>query len=141
MLKGNEFTYDNLADLKGKVIGIQRGASYGQKFEQSKKILSYDEDGSGEQRLLKLLHNRIDVALIGPGKSGLMSVIKRNPELMSRKADFSVISNPFQRDPNYFAFSKKMNRQHLLLEFNKILKKGYQSGDIQKIIQAYSKVP
>lgn len=138
VLKGNEFSYENITDLQGKRVGVQRGSSYGEEYEQSHEILLFEEDGSGEQRLLKLLKNRIDVAIIGPGKAGLMSVIKMNKELTRRKDEFSVISNPFRRDPNYFAFSNRMNMQDFILEFNKILEKGNKSGDIQKIINAYS---
>lgn len=138
VLKGNEFSYDKITDLQEKIIGIQRGASYGEELEQSKKILQFEEDDSGEQRLLKLLNNRIDVALIGPGNIGLINIIKQNNELTIRKDEFVIIPKPFCRDPNYFAFSKKMNRQDFLSEFNKVLIKEYESGDIQRIINNYS---
>ncbi|MGJ8681808.1 substrate-binding periplasmic protein, partial [Paraglaciecola sp.] len=62
VLQGHEFHYQNISSLQGKRIGVQRGSSYGDTFEKSKSTLTYHEDGSGEQRLLKLLNKRIDVA-------------------------------------------------------------------------------
>ena len=53
-------------------MGSLRGASYGEEFEIGKKnAFEIDEDDNLEQRLLKLLRKRIDVALIGPGRIGV----------------------------------------------------------------------
>ena len=72
VLKGNEFSYNSMQDLKGKKVGSLRGASFGEEFEIGKKnVFEIDEDDNLEQRLLKLLRKRIDVALIGPGRIGV----------------------------------------------------------------------
>lgn len=139
VLKGKEFDFQRISDLKGKKIGVQRGSSYGDEFEQSKSIVTYDDDGSGEQRLLKLLSGRIDAALLGPGRKGLNDTIKQNSLLVKNKDKFVIISKPFILDPNYLAFSKKLQKQAFLIEFNKILAKAHKSGEIQKIIDKHSK--
>lgn len=72
VLKGQEFPFTTLDDLKGKRVGSLRGAIYGEDFEASRDIIfKIEEDGSPRQRLLKLLHGRIDVAIIGPGRDAL----------------------------------------------------------------------
>ncbi len=77
MKKGKEFPYKRVQDLRGKKVGCLRGASYGDAFEKAKSnFFEIDEDGDGKQRLLKLLGNRIDVAIIGPGRAVFESIIK-----------------------------------------------------------------
>jgi polar amino acid transport system substrate-binding protein len=137
--KGNEFSFNSINDLKGKVVGYQYGASYGDEFEKGKNtIFIAEEDKSGKNRLLKLLVNRIDVAFLSPGKAGVNSVINQNKELLEKKNEFVILSEPFKVDPNYLGFAKTMNMQGFLKEFNKVLQKGWQTGDIQKIIENYS---
>lgn len=139
VLKGNEFPFNSMQDLQGKIVGVLRGSSYGDEFEEAKNsIFTSDTDDSGQQRLLKLLSKRIDVALMGPGKGGVDSIIIKNQKLLERKDEFVILSVPFKRDPNYLGFVKTMKMQGFLQQFNKVLKKGFQSGDIQKILDNYS---
>lgn len=138
VLKGNEFNFSNIKDLKGKKVGALRGASYGEDFEKGKKdLFTVEEDGNGKQRLLKLLHNRIDIAIIGPGKGAINKIIQSNEMLMKEKDAFVILPTPFKRDPNYLGFPKEMQMQNFLTEFNSILQKGNDSGVIQKIIQEW----
>ena len=141
VLKGHEFPFNNIKDLKGKIVGVQLGASYGEAFEKAKNsIFIVDGDKSGQQRLKKLLSKRIDVALISPGKMGLNSVIIQSPELLKRKDEFVILDKPFKRDPNFLGFKKTMNMEGFIQEFNKVLKKGHESGAIQKIIDNYGSI-
>jgi len=138
VLKGNEFIFEGIQDLKGKIVGYQRGSSYGEQFEKGKnKIFIPDEDKHGKQRLLKLLSKRIDVALMGPGKAGVDSIVNQSKELMERKDEFLILPKPFGRDPNYLGFAKTMNMKGFLKEFNNVLKQGMQSGAIQEIIKSH----
>jgi polar amino acid transport system substrate-binding protein len=139
VIKGNEFPFNTLEDLKGKRVGVRRGSSYGDDFERGKKdIFIADEDSDAIQRLKKLLIKRIDVALIGPGKAGVNKIIKSDPELLKRKDDFVLLEKPFKRDPNYLGISKTLNMKGLIQDFNKTLKKGYEDGTIQAIIDKHS---
>ena len=56
---------------------------------------------------------------------------------MENKEEFVILPMPFYRDPNYLGFLKTMNMQGFLQEFNKVLEIGYESGEIQKIIDHY----
>jgi len=142
VLKGNEFAFEGVPDLKGKIVGVQRGSSYGEEFENGKnKIFTPDEDKHGKQRLLKLLTKRIDVAILGPGKAGLDGVINQSKELIKRKDEFVILPRPFKIDPNYLGFAKTMGMKGFLHEFNSVLAKGLQTGAIQKIIEKHIKNP
>jgi len=37
VLKGNEFPFHGIGDLKGKRVGVRRGSSYGEEFEKAKR--------------------------------------------------------------------------------------------------------
>ena len=139
VLKGHEFPFEKLEDLKGKRVGVRRGARYGDEFVRGKeKIFQVDEDGDAIQRLKKLLMKRIDVALIGPGKAGVNQIIKADPALLKKKDEFVLLTKPFKRDPNYLGFAKSLNMREFLKEFNQVLQKGYRNGTIQKIINKHS---
>ena len=93
-LKGLEFAYHSIEDLAGKTLGGNRGSSYGDDYERLKKICTIEEDNGQEQRLLKLLARRIDVALIGPGRAGLNSAIMQNEYLQNNREQFSILPTP-----------------------------------------------
>jgi len=138
VLKGHEFVFHSIEDLSGKTLGVQRGASYGYEFEKGKgTIFKIDKDNNAIHRLKKLLAKRIDVALVGPGKIGVHLVIKQDNELLRRKNEFVILPKPFNRDPNFLGFSKRMNKGEFLKDFNQALEKGRQTGVIQKIIESY----
>ena len=136
--KGNEFTFNSIQDLRGKLVGVQRGASYGDDFEAAKgRLFFLDEDDSGLRRLLKLLTGRIDVALLSPGRAGVMAVIHQDPDLLARQDEFVILDKPFKRDPNYLGFAKSRQMQHFIRKFNAALKGAHQSGAIQRIVDRY----
>ena len=137
--KGNEFPFETIQDLRGKLVGVQRGASYGDAFEKGKDHLFFlDEDDGGPRRLLKLLSGRIDVALLSPGRAGVMEVIRQDPALLARQDEFVILNKPFKRDPNYLGFAKSRQMQPFIQEFNAALKRAHQSGAIQQIIDHYA---
>lgn len=138
VLKDQEFAFNSIHDLKGKRVGVQRGSTYGDDFEEAKKIFVIHYDSGTTQRLLKLLYKRIDVALIGPGKSGFESALRQDELLLKHREKFSIVKKPFKVDPNYLGFSKNMNRKEFLLRFNEVVRQGYESGEIAKIIARHT---
>ncbi len=137
VLKENAFFFKSIQDLTGKQIGVLRGASYGQEFELGKhNTFEIDEDTNPEQRLLKLLHGRIDAAIIGPGKTAFNRVIQSSEILAKKKEAFVILKEPFYKDPNYLGFPKTMQMARFLSDFNQALKKGYATGVIPDIIQS-----
>lgn len=138
VIKGKEFPYNGIEDLKGKSVGVQRGASYGSRFEMAKdKIFIAEYDDSSISRLLKLLYGRMDVALINPGKAALKSFLESNRTLNQNKDRFIVLKKPFQYDQNYLGFAKSAKKKAFLQKFNQALLKAKQTGKVQKIINRY----
>lgn len=138
--KDKAFKFKNIEDLTGKTVGVLRGASFGELYEQSKeKIFKVSEDNNSKERLLKLLAGRIDVALIGPGKSAVNFVINSDPRLIKGRDKFVILEKPFVRDPNYLAFSKNLKMTEFLEAFNKVIEEGYTNGDIPNIIKNFEK--
>ena len=139
---GNEFPFESVEDLKGKTIGVERGASYGDEFEKGRHtIFRIDEDNDVVLRLKKLLGGRFDAALIGPGVAGVHAAIRSDPQLLERKDEFRILPKPFCRDPNYLGFAKRMQMGAFLKAFNERLKKGKETGAIQKIIERHDVKP
>lgn len=139
VMAGNEFTFNSIADLKGKTVGFQRGASFDDEFEHGKGtvFLAAEDDGI-KQRIIKLINNRIDVAIIGPGVDGFNIAIQQYAELLKNKDKFVVLPVPFRRDPNYLGFAKSMQMQDFLVEFNRILKQGQDDGSFDGILKKYT---
>ena len=140
VLKGKEFEFEGIEDLKGKTIGAQRGSSYGDKFEAAKNtVFTLEVDDGGAQRLKKLLAKRIDAALLGPGLAGVEQVIASDPLLRQHKQDFTILPRAFKVDPNHLGFHKSMNKKAFLVRFNKALKQAHESGVIDDIVRSHTK--
>lgn len=141
VLKSQVFDFNTINDLKGKMMGIGRGGSFGDEYEKAKKegLFEVKEDNGPVFRLVDLLENRIDCALMSPGEFALNETVKRHKHLMKNKDRFVILPKPFKRDPNFLGFSKKMGMQSFLKDFNKTLKLGLENGKIQNIIDSHSK--
>lgn len=133
--KGNEFKYKSNSDLAGKVIGACRGCSFGADFEDAKTYFKLDADDNNISRLRKLLLGRIDGAIMSPGEAALNIEVNKVDDLT--REQFSILKKTLDRDPNYLAFEKKLNMKDLIDKFNVALKKAYDSGAIQRIVDKY----
>jgi polar amino acid transport system substrate-binding protein len=122
--KGKEFPFNSVADLKGKLIGVTNGASYGEEFDNAlaAKLFDVDMNYASDIRLKKLLYGRVDCAVVNNGELGLDEMIKKDPELLNKRAQFVYLSKPLVRDPLYLAFHKSMKMQTFLIEFNRAIK-------------------
>lgn len=134
--KGNEFPFERLGDLKGKTIGVCRGCTYGAEYEKAKAYFSLEEDHNNYSRLMKLLVGRSDAAIINPGAGALRFICEQYPDLSVD--DFTVLPMPLVEDPNYLAFSKRSNKKQLLQQFNQVIQRKIDTGEIQSIIDRYN---
>ncbi|WP_294768237.1 ABC transporter substrate-binding protein [uncultured Rhodoferax sp.] len=134
--RGHEFPFKTLSDLRGKRVGVVRGASYGEAFEraQNTKLFVADADNGARQRLQKLVAGRIDCALFNVGKAGFEETLRIHKEFMPYKDALVVLPVPLRSDPNFLAFPKNMQMRPWLDRFNQVIKRGYTRGDIPKII-------
>lgn len=137
VLRGNEFPFERIDDLKGKRIGYLGGATVGEEFERGiREVFAPAPDFAGpETRLKKLLAGRIDAAVVSTGVAGLRSIIALDSELTRNKDRFVILPTPLASDANYLAFSKSMNMQPFLKEFNRALATARRSGRLQKLLE------
>lgn len=138
MAEGRTFPFQRLADLKGKVIGGQIGASYGQEVDAAiaSGLFTVDRDNSEVARLKKLLAGRLDAAFIGNGTLGLNSILGRDTDLASNSRRLVVARHPLTVDELHLAFAKSMNMGPLLLRFNRALAELRRTPDWQRMLDA-----
>jgi polar amino acid transport system substrate-binding protein len=122
--RGSEFPFQEPKDLKGKLIGAQIGASYGDAIDKEFLKTDYDmyRTDSLPVRLGMLLRNRLDVVIVVTGRAGLQNAIESTPALLSRREDFVVLTKPLIRDPEYLAFRKDLDKKDLLMKINAALR-------------------
>jgi len=132
VLKGQEFPFSGLDDLKGKKVGVQLGASFGERVDQAiaDGLIHVEHDQRHVARLKKLLHGRIDAAFIGNGKDGLQWLIDSDPELQTKRQQLVALPVPLTRDQLYLAFPKVMGKRALLDDFNKVLSEARTKGEL-----------
>ncbi|MEZ7196600.1 substrate-binding periplasmic protein [Pseudodesulfovibrio karagichevae] len=138
VLKGREFAYRSVEDLKGKTLGVTRGASYGDEYDRAKgRIFVPSEDSGAVSRLRMLLVGRIDAALIGPGRTSVRTAITRDNTLMENRDQFVILDTPFVRDDNYIGFTQSMARRETLQRINRVLRAMRRDGTIRRIEARY----
>ena len=139
---GKEFPFATVNDLKGKTIGVCRGCSYGDVYEQAVKDKVFEpvQGDSANAQLAMLLHDRIDAVLIPVGRAGLEESLRGRQsgvDLLKQRDKFVILPQPFARDPNYLAFAKTMDKKKLLAQVDRALKKGHESGAIKRRVDRY----
>lgn len=142
VLKGHEFSFKGINDLKGKIVGANAGAVFGGEIDQAitDGVFAMERDQNKIFRLLKLLHGRMDVAIIVGDIENNESLIASNPELKKNKSKFVVLPNPLIEDSLCLAFVKTMNMKPALMRFNKALIDFKKSNEYKQIIQRYDKI-
>lgn len=129
----SEISVGKLDDLKGLVIGVNTGYSYGKEFD-AYKGLKKDYSRNINMQVRKLMSRRMDVAVAVEmpfryisEKMGIADKIKR----------IYVISE----SASYLAFSKTGGEKNRLRteKFSQILKTLKKEGAVQKIIDKYLK--
>lgn len=123
VLKGHEFDYHSVNDLKGRLIGTQLGASFGSEVDAAiaDGRIQVDHDPVHANRLRKLLRGRIDAAFIGNGKLGFDQLLASDPELNANRSRFVMLPTPLTRDALYLGFAKSQHMGTFIADFNKVL--------------------
>ncbi|WMW79205.1 transporter substrate-binding domain-containing protein [Undibacterium cyanobacteriorum] len=113
-----QFPFDEIADLRGKTIGVVRGARYGGEFDEHKgKLFRIDDDiDAYGPRLQKVLNGRVDAMLIASSSNDAKEVERQvnmikidERERVSASNRFKVLSSPVLRDGICFAALKGSN--------------------------------
>lgn len=138
VLRGHEFDYNSVEDLRGKTVGVTRGASYGDVFDKARAtVFTPSEDANPISRLRMLLAERIDVALMGPGEASVHHVINQDQELTLNRDMFVILETPFNEDANYIGFNKTLCQGKTLDKINAALQAMREDGTIERIEKRY----
>jgi polar amino acid transport system substrate-binding protein len=137
------FKFNKLADLKDKTVGVVRGMTYGDSFDQqTNKLFKVEEDvNSHTARIKKLISFRMDILLFGTWETNptsvtqlLKSILEENKEKESTsKLPIKVITTPLLIDELHFVSASEQDVA-LLNKLNLALSKGKASGEIFEIL-------
>jgi polar amino acid transport system substrate-binding protein len=135
--KGREFPFDQIADLKDKLLGATIGTSYGTAFDEavadgSMTLVGFNDTRSG---LAMLQRERIDVILIGSSVD-IPKLAQDSPDLQG--AVFATLPVPFKTDHKYMGIAKSLKMGWFLQQFNQCLQRGQASGAFDPIIYRYT---
>lgn len=121
---------NSIDDLKGKLIGVMRGWSYGDTFDTARRagVFQTEEVGTDSQNFQKLAMGRLDA---------LLAIPESVTELTSQYTSIHPSKTPLVEAPSFLAFAKTANRQNLLEKFNQILAEMKASGEFEIITDTY----
>lgn len=124
--------FETLQDLRRYKIGITRGYSYGQEFDNFLQSMNVETANSDYSNLLKLLEHRIDIF---PGNELVVqSLINQHPELRNK---FLRSSKTFFEWDLRIAISRKSHLVEHLPEIEAVLADLKREGVVDEIIQSY----
>jgi len=127
---GSGLKYEGIESLRGKMLGISRGWTYGDEFEAARKagVFQVEEaDGDG-QNLEKLRAQRIDVILCV--REAAFSAMAGT----GSRDKFTIQEKPFSVTPAFLAFSRQEHMEQTLAEFNAALRSMREDGTWDNIV-------
>lgn len=140
----SQFNFNTIDDLKGKTVGVIRGVSYGDEFDQRKNdSFKVEEDtASHVARLKKLAMRRMDVMLFGARQADPnevhallrhMQSVDKSHVLDASEIDFVVLAKPLRIDELHFASALNQHTD-LIKRLNTAIARGKKSGEILRIL-------
>jgi polar amino acid transport system substrate-binding protein len=129
--------YQNITDLKDKLIGATIGTSYGTAYDEAVAngtltIVGFNDTRSG---LGMLQRERIDAILLGSSVD-IRRLAESWPGLQPDA--FTTLPVPFKSDSKHMGIAKSLKMGWFLEQFNQCLKNGYDMGIFAPIIYQYS---
>lgn len=133
--KNNYFEFNVIEDLKGKVVGVNRGWSYGQKFDaaRAKNIFTASIRNDPNENFKMLALGRIDCLILGK-QSGESYI-----QLMGIEDQVVSLPNAFSINNGYLMIPKILKMQSFLNKFNSALQEIQKDGTYDNIVQAFTK--
>lgn len=128
-LKGSDIKASGLDDLKGKNIGMVRGYSYGEKFDNNADIEKTECDNDAQ--MIKMIDKKRFPLIIGE---------EGNLKLLAKKQGVQLETVcVLEAIPNYITFSKALGERGMALteKFSETLKLLEHEGVIEKIRSKY----
>ena len=131
--KNKTFTFNTIDDLKGKVIGVNRGWSYGQAFDTARanKLFTVSIRNNSNDNFKMLVHGRIDCLILdqlsGESYIRFMGI---NDQIIS-------LPNAFSVNDGYLIIPKKLHKKKFINEFNAALAKIKKDGVYKNIVKTF----
>ncbi len=135
VLRGSEFKFDSLTDLRGKRVGLLRAVQYGGNWSSAVPMFISVPDDGADQRLRALVQGQIDVAIISSGATGLAFAAAKAglfPE------QFTILQNPVEWDPNYIATAKGLLDAMAMAKINEAIAGLRADGTLARILKRYA---
>ena len=129
-LKGKQFDFEKLQDLKGMRIGIILGYEYNKEFLEADYFVR-EPVSNEKQNFMKLKMNRIDMFLTNK-KVGLY-----NAKKFGFQNDVLFLPNAVSQGSNFVAFSQKPGHDILAKKFSNALHTFKQTDDYAAILEKY----
>tara|TARA_R110002033_G_scaffold135713_4_gene175358 strand:+ start:51011 stop:51775 length:765 start_codon:yes stop_codon:yes gene_type:complete len=135
--KGNEFNFNSIDDLKGRVIVMQQGARPSNRFNEylDKGVLSVVFNRTPQSRLKFILAGRADVGIFNPG----LDAVKMNVLAAGLSMDqFSILDLPVAVSKKYIAVKKRHGSKSLINKINQAISRLKSNGVMDKIKNKYN---
>lgn len=134
----------SLEDLRGKIVNIGRGYSYGSTFEEARNVVfKVQEDGLfNSARLNKLISKSNDLILWPVRQFKEAREVEKyvnqlfNEHSGAQGVHFEVSDQPIFYDTEHFA-TKKGQYDDIIAKLDRALKEGNKNGTLAKLIKAY----
>lgn len=132
--KNKSFDYNSIEDLKGKVIGVNRGWSYGQAFDEARNnglfTVHVSNDPTDNFKMLAL--GRIDSVILEQTSGDFYTqLLEIEDNIMSLPVAFSLNSG-------YLIIPKTLHMTTFISEINEALEKIKKDGTYNEIVKAFT---
>jgi polar amino acid transport system substrate-binding protein len=131
--KGRRFPFRGVIDLKGKRVGVNRGWSYGEVFDNARGsgLFKAEEATDNQANLKKLLADRVD-CMIADALS-LVRILKQK----GWEDKFEMLDPPAAINSTHLVFVKHMHQLQVLELFNQGLVRIKENGTYNRIIDTF----
>lgn len=129
-LKGAEFDFMTLADLRGKRGVVPMGISLGKDFDQAREQLDILEVRTHEQ-MYEMLHLRRVDYLVSPRYAA-----QRHRQRVEN-SNVVMLPEAINRYSVHLSFSRQSKCAGLLQEFNRVIQQKRSDGSIDRVVQGY----
>ncbi|MET1080665.1 MAG: transporter substrate-binding domain-containing protein [Pseudomonas sp.] len=124
------FDFQGIADLHGRRVGVIRGWTYSEAFDQAAKQghIQVKENASDASNFKMLASGRLD-AVLAIEQAGQYSIRRLHlPQIVA-------LEQPLNINPTYLVFAKSAHRQALLTRVDQILSAMREDGSLTALVQ------
>lgn len=136
--KGHAFAFSEIEDLRGKMVGLNFGWSYGDAIDAAKNEGVFNVDDTvtnNESNFRKLIAGRVDCLIVD--ELAARRIISKQ-ELEGSVEQLDV---PISVNAGYLVFSKKLDNKNFLEIFNRALNELHEDGTYKDIVESFIRLP